>query len=130
MNLVVKMSSYLQEQKRLIEEKKRQVMERASMKKDCEKNSNMSTQVTTNATSNGPTPNILVNDGNFLARFKAMQEEAKFKKESTVKDKNPGKLKINLGGAKKKTVMPTASTLPKPSAFETQEEPAEGKSGM
>ena len=121
------MSSYLQEQKRLIEEKKRQVMERASLKKDNENKLSMSSQATVN-TAPGPTQSLLVNDGNFLARFKAMQEEAKQKMGNEDKDKNPGKLTINLSGVRKKTVKPITSSLPKPSAFsETQEESTEGK---
>ena len=123
------MSSYIQDQKRLIEERKRQVMERASLKKDSD-SSKLSNQTTVNTTS-GPTQNLLVNDGNFLARFKAMQEEAKQKLDNEDKAKNAGKLSINLSGVKKKIVKSAAVSLPKPSAFfETQEEANEGKLGV
>ena len=120
------MSSYLQEQKRIIEEKKRKVMERSSHKKDG--GSIGMTSHTTVYAADGPTPGFLVNDGNFLARFKAMQEEAKQKLDNEDKGKNSGKLTINLSGVKKKTVKPLTSSLPKPSAFsDNQEESTEGK---
>ena len=117
----LKMSNSLQEQRRLIEEKKRQVLERTSVKKDSEKlNAGTSTQAA------GPSPVLLVNDGNFLARFQAMQKECAVKKESTKKDEsNSGKLTINLGGAKKKEVKPIASNLPRPTAFEVPEDETE-----
>lgn len=125
------MHSQLQDQKRLIEERKRQVLERASPKIDSEASSSSSSRGTTDA-NDGPKPNLLVNDGNFLARFKAMQEEAKLKNENEEKNKNPGKFTINLSGVKKKTVKQETSTLPKPSAFfEAREDStAEGKLGL
>lgn len=96
-------------------------MERASLKKDGD-SSKLSNQATANTTS-GPTQSLLVNDGNFLARFKAMQEEAKKKEDNEDKAKNAGKLSINLSGVKKKTAKSATASLPKPSAFfETQEE--------
>lgn len=118
------MSSYLQEQKRIIEERKRQVLGKAPFQFD---NGNSSSSVS--GTKERPAQTLLVNDGNFLARFKAMQEEAKSKKDSEIKEKNSGKLTINLGGGKKKTTQQATSTLPRPAAFDTQEE-SEGKLGL
>ena len=115
------MSNYLQEQKRLIEEKKRQVLERSALKKtegNAQEPSAMSTRP------NWPNPagaNLLANDGNFLARFQAMQKEAQANKEADGKDSSSGKLKINLGGVKKKELKPVTSTLPRPTAFENPE---------
>eukprot|EP00795_Rhopilema_esculentum_P005904 gene5904-11241_t len=115
------MSNSLQEQRRLIEEKKRQVLERTSVKKDSEK-----LMSGTSVQAAGPSPVLLVNDGNFLARFQAMQKESTVKKGSNKKDEsNSGKLTINLGGARKKEVKPIASNLPRPTAFEVPENETE-----
>eukprot|EP00112_Aurelia_sp_Birch-Aquarium-sp1_P021962 Seg6037.1 transcript_id=Seg6037.1/GoldUCD/mRNA.D3Y31 product="SURP and G-patch domain-containing protein 1" protein_id=Seg6037.1/GoldUCD/D3Y31 len=119
------MSNYLQEQKRLIDERKRQVLERVASKKT-EGNAREPSAImsTTIGPTNGPNTtgaNLLANDGNFLARFQAMQKEAQAKKNAEGKDSSSGKLKINLGGVKKKEFKPVTSTFPRPTAFENPE---------
>ena len=124
------MSNYLQEQKRLIEEKKRQVLERTALKKTEGNVREPSSAMSTGP--NGPNlagANLLANDGNFLARFQAMQKEAQAKEEAEGKDSSSGKLKINLGGVKKKEIKPVTSTLPRPTAFENPEPSSNSEEG-
>lgn len=127
------MSNYLQEQKRLIDERKRQVLERVASKKT-EGNAREPSAImsTTVGPTNGPNTagaNLLANDGNFLARFQAMQKEAQAKKNAEGKDSSSGKLKINLGGVKKKEFKPVTSTFPRPTAFENPEPSSNSEEG-
>lgn len=126
------MSNYLQEQKRLIDERKRQVLERVASKKTEGNAREPSAMSTTVGPTNGPNTagaSLLANDGNFLARFQAMQKEAQAKKNAEGKDSSSGKLKINLGGVKKKEFKPVTSTFPRPTAFENPEPSSNSEEG-
>ena len=124
------MSNYLQEQKRLIEERKRQVLERAALKKT-EGNAREPPAMSTapNGPNNATGTNLLANDGNFLARFQAMQKQAQVKKEEESKESSSGKVKISLGGVKKKEFKPVTSTFPRPTAFENPEPSSNSEEG-
>ncbi len=110
------MSNYLEAQKKLIEEKKRELLAGNSCGRNTEKRIDTGLQAPVSTNADGPKPSLFVNDGNFLARFQAMQNQ----KSGQVEDEksSSGKVTLKLNTKRKEQPRILASSSIASSAFE------------
>ena len=117
------MSNSIEAQRKFIEQKKLEAIAKASFGNNTSQSVALKVPLQMEAKKR---PKLLVNDGNFLARFQEMQNQAAQKKadvapqDSQDKTANPGKVTLTLSTAKRKDqpkVLP-AKSLSSCSAFE------------